>query len=93
MAVGRSKRQIERLKRARSKRAGVARMRSRIMLSARWTKRYASTGRIVSGSKIERNNGGRPGQVSSQPRPKLPLLSGGKDPTLRERFEEELYRS
>lgn len=27
-----------------------------------------------------------------QPRPKVPLLSGGKDPTLGERFEDELYR-
>jgi hypothetical protein len=26
-------------------------------------------------------------------RPRVPLLSGGKDPTLGERFEEELYRS
>ena len=28
-----------------------------------------------------------------QPRPRVPLLSGGQDPTLGERFEEELYRS
>jgi hypothetical protein len=28
-----------------------------------------------------------------QPRPVIPLLSGGQDPTLAERFEEELYRS
>lgn len=28
-----------------------------------------------------------------QPRPKVPLLSGGKDPTLAERFEEELHGS
>ncbi len=28
-----------------------------------------------------------------QPRPRIPLLSGGQDPTLGERFEEELYRS
>ena len=27
-----------------------------------------------------------------QPRPRVPLLSGGKDPTLGERFEEELFR-
>ena len=26
-----------------------------------------------------------------QPRPKVPLLSGSKDPTLGERFQEELY--
>lgn len=33
------------------------------------------------------------GKDSQQPRPKVPLLSGGKDPTLGERFEDELYRS
>lgn len=32
-------------------------------------------------------------QRLEQPRPKIPLLSGGKDPTLAERFEEELRRS
>lgn len=30
---------------------------------------------------------------SKQPRPKVPLLSRGKDPTLAERFEEELHGS
>jgi len=33
------------------------------------------------------------GTPERQPRPRIPLLSGGKDPTLGERFEEELYRS
>jgi len=33
------------------------------------------------------------GKYRYQPRPKVPLLSGGDDPTLGERFEEELYRS
>jgi hypothetical protein len=33
------------------------------------------------------------GKYCQQPRPKVPLLSGGDDPTLGERFEEELYRS
>jgi hypothetical protein len=28
-----------------------------------------------------------------QPRPRIPLLFGGRDPTLGERFEEELYPS
>lgn len=28
-----------------------------------------------------------------QPRPRLPLLSEGKDPTLAERFEDELHGS
>lgn len=27
-----------------------------------------------------------------QPRPRVPLFSAGKDPTLAERFEEELHR-
>jgi hypothetical protein len=36
-----------------------------------------------------RGNGAHEGQ----PRPRIPLLSGGKDPTRGERFEEELYRS
>ncbi len=35
-----------------------------------------------------RGNGAR----ERQPRPRIPLLSGGQDPTLGERFEEELYR-
>ncbi len=29
--------------------------------------------------------------AGEQPRPRLPLLSGGKNPTLAERFEEELH--
>ncbi len=33
------------------------------------------------------------GQRPKQPRPKVPLLSRGKDPTLAERFEEELHGS
>lgn len=32
------------------------------------------------------------GDGSQQPRPRVPLLSGGKDPTFGGRFEEELYR-
>lgn len=30
---------------------------------------------------------------SEQPAPKLPLISGGNDPTLAERFEDELHGS
>ncbi len=93
MVVRRSKQQIERLKKARNKRAGVGKVRSRTMLSARWTKKNSPTGQIVGGYKFDGNNGERLKQGRSQPRPKLPLLSGGKDPTLGERFEEELYRS
>lgn len=33
------------------------------------------------------------GKRPKQPRPKVPLLSKGKDPTLAERFEEELHGS
>jgi hypothetical protein len=33
----------------------------------------------------------QPPKHAPEPRPRLPLLSGGKDPTLAERFEEELY--
>ncbi len=33
------------------------------------------------------------GASERQPRPRIPLLSGGQDPTLGERFEEELYRT
>ena len=29
--------------------------------------------------------------AEDKPRPRLPLLFSGKDPTLAERFEEELY--
>lgn len=40
-------------------------------------------------TRARKNNEGR----SKQPRPKVPLLSKGKDPTLAERFEEELQGS
>jgi hypothetical protein len=33
------------------------------------------------------------GRYEWQPRLRTPLLSGGRDPTLGERFEEELYPS
>jgi hypothetical protein len=33
------------------------------------------------------------GRYEWQPRLRIPLLSGGRDPTLGERFEEELYPS
>jgi hypothetical protein len=36
-------------------------------------------------------NSGRK-DAGDQPRPRLPLLSGGKNLTLAERFEEELHR-
>lgn len=96
MAVRRSRRQIERLKKARSAKTG------------RFVVVHTKSGRIRS---VVRNRGaGRTipkaktygatvvgargnGKDLQQPRPKIPLLTGGKDPTLGERFEEELYRS
>lgn len=39
----------------------------------------------------ERGTNSERRDTGNQPRPRLPLLSGGKDPTLAERFEEELY--
>lgn len=87
MSARRSKRQIDRLKKARSKRAGVVRARSKMASpTTRWSRRNPATGRITGNYKII-VSGGKP---PLQPRPKLPLLSGGKDPTLAERFEEEL---
>jgi len=39
----------------------------------------------------DRGTDGERKDAGNQPRPRLPLLSGGKDPTLAERFEEELH--
>lgn len=87
---------MERIKKARSAKAG------------RFVTTRAKSGRIVGGVRkksLERSvpktrTYGRSlpamevsGKSGRQPRPKIPLLSGGKDPTLGERFEEELYRS
>jgi hypothetical protein len=92
MAAKRSKKQMEQIKRARSKKAG------------RYVVRGSGSGMIAGksvGRAVPKPRGyGGPAPAaktrekdSQQPRPKLPLLSGGKDPTLAERFEEELYRS
>jgi hypothetical protein len=93
MSVRRSKKQIEGLKKARSKRAGAVRARSRASSPARHWAKNVATGRIVgrrkTGGRAQSTSGGH----SQPPRPKVPLLSGSKDPTLGERFEEELYRS
>lgn len=50
------------------------------------------TGKYVqeTGGKSGRGEGESSG--NEQPRPRLPLLSGGKNPNLAERFEEELHR-
>lgn len=41
----------------------------------------------------ERSSEPTNGDRQKQQRPKVPLLCGGKDPTLAERFEEELHGS
>ena len=92
MAARRLKKQIERIRKARNKKAG------------RYVVRGSGSGRTVgksAGRDVPKTRTyGRsalPAQTSGkdrqQPQPKVPLLSGGKDPTLGERFEEELYRS
>lgn len=92
MVAKRSRKQLEQIKRARSKKAG------------RYVVRGSGSGTIA-GKRVGRavpKPGGYGDSAPAarirkkdrqQPRPKLPLLSGGKDPTLAERFEEELYRS
>lgn len=95
MAGKRSKRQIDRIKRVKAARGAktgrfvVSRSKSGGFVGAR-------SGRVVPKA---RAHGGAPsptkaeGKERQQPRPKVPLLSGGNDPTLGERFEEELCRS
>lgn len=90
MAKRRSKKQIDRIKKSRRKKIG------------RYTKNAAPgsiVGRRAARVARARTYGGDPalptgsrGQDRQQPRPRVPLLTGGKDPTLGERFEEELHR-
>lgn len=47
----------------------------------------------TSGAEASREETRGNGAQEGQSRPRIPLLSGGKDPTLGERFEEELYRT
>jgi hypothetical protein len=91
MPAKRSKKQIDRLTKARSEA-------SRHIVSSSKSGKFQvrrSVGRAIPKTKTY---GGpspatqTPGKARQQPRPKIPLLSGGKDPTLGERFEEELYR-
>ena len=93
MAAKRSKKKIEQIKRARGKKTGryvVVRGPGSPVFVGK------SVGRAVS---KPRGYGGPTAAAKTrekdrrQPRPKLPLLSGGNNPTLAERFEEELYRS
>ncbi len=96
MPIKRSRRQIARLKKARSANTGrfvVTRARSGV---AGIVVRERGAGRAVAKARTYGTSTARTrsnGNDSQQPRPKIPLLSGGKDPTLGQRFEEELYRS
>jgi hypothetical protein len=95
MVPKRSRRQIERLKKARGAKTGrfvvvhtkSGRIRSvvRDRGTGRTVPKAGTYGPIIAGTYSNDRD--------SQPRPKIPLLSGGKDPTLGHRFEEELYRS
>ena len=93
MPPRRTRKQIERIKKARSKVTGryvVHHKRSVEGSDAVRSRRGVSTirsyGRSVSGDVAITDQSG-------QPKPKVPLLSGGDDPTLGRRFEEELFRS
>lgn len=54
-------------------------------------RRYLDEGDGPKASCEEARGNGAHGE--RQPQPRIPLLSGSKDPTLGERFEDELYRS
>lgn len=43
--------------------------------------------------KLQRRESQSEKGARKQPRPRVPLLTGGKDPTLAERFEDELHGS
>jgi len=96
MPIERSRRQIERLKKARSAKTGrfvVVHTKSGRIHSV---VRARGSGRVMSKAETYSPTIARARSNSEdlqQPRPKIPLLTGGKDPTLGERFEEELYRS
>lgn len=92
MAAKRSRKQIERIKKAtrKSGRYVVGHAKSGKV----WTRK--SVGRVA--SRVRAYGGTAPATEATsaregQPRPRVPLLSGGSDPTLGERFEEELHRS
>jgi hypothetical protein len=57
---------------------------------------YSSGNYLEETDGLEASREERPGNGTyeeRQPQPRVPLLSGGKHPTLGERFEEELHRS
>ena len=92
MVTRRSKKQIDRIKKVRSKtsRYIVTSSKSGKFQVRRSVMRVVPKARTYGGLAPAAETRGKDRQ---QPRPKVPLLSGGKDPTLGERFEEELYHS
>ncbi len=90
-----SRRQIERLKKARRAKTG------RFVVTRSKPGTFSVVYKKAAGRAVSKDETHGPiifrdrsdGEDSRQPRPKIPLLSGGMDPTLGERFEEELYRS
>lgn len=92
MATKRSRKQIERIKKIRSKAAGRAIVHQSKLGRAR-SVRVKPGKTVISGSLGSSAHMRPTPSDQEQPRPKIPLLSGGKNPTLAERFEEELYRS
>jgi hypothetical protein len=93
MAGRRSKEQMDRIKKARIKKSGRFVTAKTVKTRDYAVKFVVKTrrGRFAYNDVEHKND---PSGVSGrQPRPKVPLLSGGKDPTLAERFEEELYSS
>lgn len=103
-AFGEMARKMNRWSKGKMARKGPsARLRKMRSSSGAFVVSHASTG----GSKARRQGGGSGHVVvsgatgrggasderSRQPEPRIPLLSGGKDPTLAERFEEELFAS
>lgn len=101
MTPKRSRKQIERIKKAHSRATGRHvmhktklgtvindRVKSKLSRINRVAEEYG-TGPADSVNKAE-TYGTAP--VDEQPKPRVPLLSGGSDPTLGKKFEEELHR-
>lgn len=95
MSPKRSKKQVERIKKAHKRATGRVAVHGK---SGRIGPGETRSGKHVI-TRSSRSYGAdlvSPGHIApadEQPRPKVPLLSGGSDPTLGKRFEEELYRS
>jgi hypothetical protein len=66
-------------------------LRSAKILVARWDAKIYEVFKEALRRYLEETDGH--GTHGRQPPSRIPLLSGGQDPTLGDRFEEELYRS